>query len=115
MEKYLSVEEAAEILGVEYKTVYRLVRSGELPAGRIGRVYRIRESDLSEYFERTKVVNQGAVCAVCGKQVVSVLSIGARCEVCGAPICVRCKETRDAVRCPEHMDESEQKEEKDEK
>ena len=51
---YLSIQEAAEHLGVEYKTVYRLVKQGEIPAGKIGRVFRIRREDLDAYFERQK-------------------------------------------------------------
>lgn len=54
MSKFLTLEEAAERLGVEYKTVDRFVRQGELPAGKVGRVYRIREEDLDGYFERQK-------------------------------------------------------------
>jgi len=51
-DKFLSIEEAAKLLGVDYKTIYRLVRSGEIPAARIGRVYRIKRKDLDEFFER---------------------------------------------------------------
>lgn len=102
MEKYLSLEEAAEVLGVEYKTVYRLVRSGELPAGKIGRVYRIKGTDLDGYFERSKALARGVSCAVCGRRIISVLGIGTRCEVCEAPICARCMGTRDTRRCPKH-------------
>ena len=60
MKSYLSIQEAAENLGVEYKTVYRLVKQGEIPAGKIGRVFRIRREDLDAYFERqkAKVLNE---------------------------------------------------------
>lgn len=51
---FLSIKDAADYLGVDYKTVYRLVRSGELPAGKIGGVYRIRQIDLEQFFERQK-------------------------------------------------------------
>lgn len=34
---------------VSTMTVYRLVRSGDLPAIRIGRSYRIAESDVDQY------------------------------------------------------------------
>jgi len=97
---YLTVEEAAERLGVEYKTVYRLVRGGQVPAGKVGRVYRIREEDLEEYFERQKQkiaseaqresAADGLRCGACGRQVLSELSIGGRCEVTDQPICQAC-------------------------
>jgi len=51
---FLSLRDAAQYLGVEYKTVYRLVKAGDLPAGKIGGVYRIRHADLDAYFERQK-------------------------------------------------------------
>ena len=55
MAGFLTLEEAAERLGVEYKTIYRLVRSGELPRRqdrsylphprvRSGRVFRAAEA-----------------------------------------------------------------------
>ena len=51
---FISIKDAADYLGVDYKTVYRLVRSGELPAGKIGGVYRIRHVDLEQFFEQQK-------------------------------------------------------------
>jgi excisionase family DNA binding protein len=54
MDRLLTLQQAAEILGVEYRTVYRLVRRGILPAGRVGRVYRLHERDLEAYFEQSK-------------------------------------------------------------
>ena len=52
---FLSIKEAADYLRVDYKTIYRLVRAGQLPAARIGSVYRIRRDDLEEFFERRRV------------------------------------------------------------
>ena len=54
MKTFLSIKEAAEYLEVEYKTVYRLVRQGALPAGKVGGVYRIRAEDIETYFEAQK-------------------------------------------------------------
>lgn len=39
------------MLRVSTMTIYRLVRRGELPAVRVGRNYRVRESDLTRYLE----------------------------------------------------------------
>ncbi len=47
----LTADEVAAILRVSTMTVYRLIRSGELPAVRVGRTYRIREEDLDAYVE----------------------------------------------------------------
>lgn len=54
MKPFLSIKEASEYLGLEYKTVYRLVRAGEIPAARLGGVYRIKLADLENYFEQQK-------------------------------------------------------------
>lgn len=44
-----TVAEVAELLRVSNMTVYRLIRSGELPALRVGKSYRIRANDLETY------------------------------------------------------------------
>lgn len=44
--RFLTVAEVAEFMRVSTMTVYRLVQSGELPAVRFGRSYRIPESAL---------------------------------------------------------------------
>lgn len=51
MGPFLSIQDAADYLGVDYKTVYRLVRAGKLPAGKFGGMYRIRRDDLEAYFQ----------------------------------------------------------------
>ena len=51
MSEYLTIQDVADRMGVEYKTVYRLVTSGKLPSFRVGRVYRIRPQDLDAYIE----------------------------------------------------------------
>lgn len=48
--QYLSVGEAAEILNVHQNTVWAWVRSGQLPAVRLGsRVVRIFDADLEAF------------------------------------------------------------------
>ena len=48
----LSVNEAAHVLGVERSTVYRLLRTGELQAVRVGKRLKFRPEDLYAYLER---------------------------------------------------------------
>ena len=50
--KFLTVGEVARHLRVSNMTVYRLVNSGQLPAVRVGRGYRIREDDVRKYLEQ---------------------------------------------------------------
>lgn len=45
--RFLTVGEVAQMMRVSTMTVYRLVHSGELPAIRFGRSFRIPESAVS--------------------------------------------------------------------
>jgi excisionase family DNA binding protein len=54
MKSFFSIKETANYLGLEYKTVYRLVRAGEIPAARFGGVYRIQIADLESYIAQQK-------------------------------------------------------------
>jgi excisionase family DNA binding protein len=45
----LTVAEVAEVLRVSNMTVYRLIKAGDLPALRVGKNYRIRESELEAF------------------------------------------------------------------
>ncbi|SDS56118.1 MULTISPECIES: helix-turn-helix domain-containing protein [Corynebacterium] len=49
--KFLTVAEVAEIMRVSKMTVYRLVHSGELPAVRVGRSFRVSEKAVSDYLD----------------------------------------------------------------
>ncbi|NPV59551.1 MAG: helix-turn-helix domain-containing protein [Actinobacteria bacterium] len=50
--KLLTVNEVANILRVSNMTVYRLVKGGQIPAIRVGKNYRIKESDVNDYLNR---------------------------------------------------------------
>lgn len=86
-EKYLSLEEVADQLGVTYQLIYKLVRTGELPAIRLGKLYRVSQDDLDEYLGSRKVKpeERGGYCSVCGKHYKSDLSLK---ECCTEPGCV---------------------------
>jgi excisionase family DNA binding protein len=47
--RFVTVSEVANLLRVSNMTVYRLVQSGQLPAVRVGRSYRIRDDDVDKY------------------------------------------------------------------
>lgn len=53
--RFLTVAEVAEMMRVSKMTVYRLVHSGELPAIRFGRSFRVPESSVSAAIERPVV------------------------------------------------------------
>ncbi|MBB2909012.1 excisionase family DNA binding protein [Streptosporangium becharense] len=47
--KFLTVAEVATVMRVSKMTVYRLVHSGELPAIRVGRSFRVPEQAVHDY------------------------------------------------------------------
>lgn len=47
-----TVAEVAEMARISRMTVYRMVRSGELPALRVGSVYRVPRSAVEELMSR---------------------------------------------------------------
>ena len=49
---FLTTEEVLDCLKVNPRTIYRLIRSGELPAVRIGRQWRFRRTDLDAWLAR---------------------------------------------------------------
>ena len=50
--RFLTVQEVAAVMRVSKMTVYRLVHSGDLPAVRFGRSYRVPESAVTEALQR---------------------------------------------------------------
>ena len=56
----LTVAEVAAGMRVSNMTVYRLIKSGELPAVRVGKGYRIRELELQRFLEERSVHVEGA-------------------------------------------------------
>jgi excisionase family DNA binding protein len=55
----LTRAEAARYLRVSDRTVSRLIRTGQLPASRIGRAVRIRQSDLLEMLNGKPSISAG--------------------------------------------------------
>lgn len=49
--KFLTVAEVAAMMRVSKMTVYRLVHSGELPAVRVGRSFRVPEKAVHDYLD----------------------------------------------------------------
>jgi excisionase family DNA binding protein len=49
---FLTTEQVLGYLNTTPRTIYRLIRNGELPAIRIGRQWRFRRADLDQWVER---------------------------------------------------------------
>ena len=88
--KFMTLEDVADMLGVNYQLIYRLVRAGELPAIRLGRVYRVTQEDLQAYLAAQKTAAGGVTCKACGTYYKSKESVNQACTECGAPICFDC-------------------------
>jgi excisionase family DNA binding protein len=52
---WLSTKDAAHRLGVTPRTLYRFIDEGGLPAYRLGRVIRLKQSDVDLYIERCRI------------------------------------------------------------
>ena len=51
---FLTTEEVLGCLKVNPRTIYRLIKTGELPAVRIGRQWRFRRTDLDDWIARQR-------------------------------------------------------------
>ena len=47
--RFMTVAEVAQLMRVSTMTVYRLIKAGDLPATRVGKSYRITETDVDDY------------------------------------------------------------------
>jgi excisionase family DNA binding protein len=52
---WMSTQEAARRLGVTTRTLYRFVDEGELPAYRMGRVFRLQMAHVDAFIERSRI------------------------------------------------------------
>lgn len=53
-EKYLTVTQAAEILNIHPRTVTKYLTTGQIRGAKIGRIWRLDEKDVREFFETVK-------------------------------------------------------------
>ena len=101
MSDFLSIKDAAAFLDVEYKTVYRLVTTGELPAARVGKLYRIERHDLEAYLQSTKKAapvgtpvspEDHLLCGACGRVIPDPDLSGGQCaeRACDELLCTTC-------------------------
>jgi excisionase family DNA binding protein len=54
-DRLLTVGEVADAMRVSNMTIYRLIKSGQLAAIRVGKNYRIRESDVNRFLAERSV------------------------------------------------------------
>lgn len=51
-EKILNIDEACEFLGIKRRTIYKLLKEGNLPAVKIGGQWRFSQEVLMDLFRR---------------------------------------------------------------
>lgn len=54
---WMGSPETADYLGVELRTLYRLVNEDHLPAYKIGRVIRFRQHEVDDFIAKSRVTN----------------------------------------------------------
>ena len=52
---WLSSKEAAKQIGITSRTLYRFIDEGRLPAYRLGRVIRLKRSDVNAFIDASRV------------------------------------------------------------
>lgn len=57
-DKFYTTQEIADILKVDYMTVYRWIRAGKLEAYQVQKQYRIKESDFNKFMAANKANNK---------------------------------------------------------
>lgn len=123
MEQYLSIKDVADWLNVDYKTIYRLIRQQELPAAKIGGVYRIRKEDVDAYVGKqlrgstpesvpmntpqywAPQTGGPQKCGICRRLLHDGSDIGGVClePACETPICTTCWQASDQHYCALHQ------------
>ena len=53
-EKLLSIKQVQEILGLSERTIFRLIKNGEIQGFKIGREWRFTEADINAYIEKQR-------------------------------------------------------------
>lgn len=53
--EWLSTADAADRLGINTRTLYRLIDAGEIPAYKFGRVIRVQGKDVEAFVEGARV------------------------------------------------------------
>ena len=111
LKPFLSIREASQYLGVEYKTLYRVVLSGRLPASRVGGIYRIKREDLDRYLDEQKFTTKGnfPICGRCHRIIRSPELTGGRCQhaACEALLCRTCWSDEQDRYCLDHKKSAE--------
>ncbi|MBD64733.1 MAG: excisionase [Halobacteriovoraceae bacterium] len=59
-ERWLSVDEIAQHLGISKETVYRWLERGKIPAHRVGKLWKFKASEVDEWILRGEAASRSA-------------------------------------------------------
>jgi len=59
--RYITVQEAAEILSIKPRTVTKYLTQGQLKGAKMGRMWRLDEQDVHRFFEEIKARTAEAI------------------------------------------------------
>lgn len=58
-EKFIDVKQLQGMLGISERTIFRLIKSGELSGFKVGREWRFTQADIDGYIERQRSKARG--------------------------------------------------------
>ncbi|MBN1582236.1 MAG: helix-turn-helix domain-containing protein [Anaerolineae bacterium] len=67
LQALLNIKKVAAFLGVSTATVYTWAQNGRLPAIKVGRSWRFRQSDLELWLDQNKQNVESDICTHCGR------------------------------------------------
>lgn len=53
--RWMSTRESSARLGVTLRTLYRFINEGQIPAYKLGRVIRLKESDVEAFIDAARI------------------------------------------------------------
>jgi len=59
-ERWLSVDEIAEHLGVGRETIYNWIEKREMPAHRVGRLWKFQKGEVDAWIKSGRAADQGS-------------------------------------------------------
>ena len=59
MDEWLTLTQIAETLQLDIETIRNWVRKKQLPAYRVGRAYRVKQSDLDKFLAQRRTTTDG--------------------------------------------------------
>ena len=60
MDKWLTVKELADYLGISKETIYRRLKNKSIPAYRVGKGWRFKASEIDEHVREGKFTDEWA-------------------------------------------------------